>query len=57
MELVGVIMIICAIFIMRHLNEISKHRTNRVAGGLNPPAPTTPSMRVRTGRFTEPIEP
>jgi len=32
-------------------------RPNRVAGGLNPPAPTPPRMRVRTGRFTEPIEP
>jgi len=30
---------------------------NRVAGGLNPPAPTTPGLRVRTGRFTESIEP
>jgi len=26
---------------------------NRVAGGFNPPAPTTPRMRVRTGRFTK----
>ncbi|RLF31962.1 MAG: flavodoxin family protein [Thermoplasmata archaeon] len=26
---------------------------NRVAGGLNPPAPTPPLMRVRKGRFTE----
>ncbi len=26
---------------------------NRVAGGFNPPAPTTPCMRVRTGRFTK----
>ncbi len=25
---------------------------NRVARGFNPPAPTTPCMRVRTGRFT-----
>jgi hypothetical protein len=24
---------------------------NRVAGGLSPPAPTAPRMRVRTGRF------
>ena len=24
---------------------------NRVAGGFSPPAPTTPCMRVRTGRF------
>jgi hypothetical protein len=24
---------------------------NRVAGGFSPPAPTTPRMRVRTGRF------
>jgi len=28
---------------------------NRVAGGFSPPAPTTPRMRVRTGRFTETI--
>jgi hypothetical protein len=28
---------------------------NRVAGGLNPPAPTPPLMRVRKGRSTEPI--
>jgi len=26
---------------------------NRVAGGFSPPAPTTPSMRVRTWRFTK----
>ena len=26
---------------------------NRVAGGISPPAPTPPGMRVRTGRFTE----
>jgi len=26
---------------------------NRVAGGFSPPAPTTPCMRVRTGRFTK----
>jgi hypothetical protein len=31
--------------------------TNRVAGGFSPPAPTTPSMRVRTGRFTKPTGP
>jgi hypothetical protein len=30
---------------------------NRLAGGFSPPAPTTPSMRVRTGRFTEPSAP
>jgi oxygen-dependent protoporphyrinogen oxidase len=27
--------------------------SNRVAGGISPPAPTPPGMRVRTGRFTE----
>ena len=28
------------------------HKTpNRVAEGVEPPAPTTPRMRVRTGRF------
>ena len=27
--------------------------SNRVAGGFNPPAPTAPCMRVRTGRFTK----
>jgi hypothetical protein len=26
---------------------------NRAAGGSQPPAPTPPGMRVRTGRFTE----
>jgi len=26
---------------------------NRVAEGLEPSAPTTPCMRIRTGRFTE----
>ncbi len=30
-----------------------RKRVNRVAGGFNPPAPTTPCMRVRTGRFTK----
>ncbi len=29
----------------------------RVAGGFSPPAPTPPSMRVRTGRFPKNIEP
>jgi hypothetical protein len=30
---------------------------NRAAGGITPPAPTQPGMRVRTGRFTEVTEP
>lgn len=30
---------------------------NRVTGGFSPPVPTTPGMRVRTGRFTQPIGP
>lgn len=25
---------------------------NRVTGGFSPPVPTTPSVRVRTGRFS-----
>lgn len=31
--------------------------SNRVAGGISPPAPTTPSMRVRTRRFPKATEP
>lgn len=33
--------------------EWVNNKANRVAGGFNPPAPTTPCMRVRTGRFTK----
>ena len=32
-------------------------QANRVAGGISPPAPTPPSMRVRTGRFMNIIGP
>ena len=34
-----------------------KSSPNRVAGGFSPPAPTPPSKRVRTRRFTEPTGP
>jgi len=42
--------------ILRHLppilrSSISRKSANRVAGGFSPPAPTTPRMRVRAGRF------
>ncbi len=37
------------------LNGLSRYASNspfnRVAGGFSPPAPTTPRMRLRTGRF------
>jgi len=33
----------------------SKKCANRVAGGFNPPAPTTPCVRVRTGRLIKSI--
>jgi hypothetical protein len=35
----------------KRASEISE-KSNRVAGGFSPPAPTTRSMRVRTARFT-----
>ncbi len=40
---------------IRYYLELTKERgikmPNRVAGGFSPPAPTTPCMRIRTGRF------
>jgi hypothetical protein len=32
---------------------VAKMSPNRVGGGVSPPPPTPPGMRVRTGRFTE----
>ena len=33
------------------MTPLNQQGSNRVAGGVEPPAPTTPRMRVRTGRF------
>ncbi len=33
--------------------HVEASSVNRVGGGFSPPPPTPPSMRVRTGRFTE----
>jgi hypothetical protein len=49
---------ICVINIKQHhLAAGPSPAHNRVAGGFYPPAPTSPSMRVRTIRFTEPSGP
>jgi SAM-dependent methyltransferase len=42
-----------SLFIIPTYFGIFGRAANRVAGGFSPPAPTTPRMRVRTGRFTK----
>jgi hypothetical protein len=47
----------------KHLSEFTEQaerlglKHNQVAGGISPPAPTTPGKRVRTRRFPEVTEP